>query len=746
MKMKLLLFLVVLTFQQMMFSQVKLVQQSLPLIYDFDMIDDNLGYAVALNALLKTTDGGADWDTVSAVTTANMRRIFCLDQNNFFIAGEKGRFVKSTDAGASWTVVIAGDTLMSAYGINFSSVTTGHILFSSSSAAKAIKTTDGGATWTTTLNHTTGDLEDMDFYDAGHGVVCGGGVGKIDLFYTADGTTWAKSPNFTVPPGYTRSDIRGVKFASANIVYGIGWGSIIGLQASITIKSTDAGATWTYLTQAAENRVYENMYGIYFKDVNNGVAIGGGSRGTVFLKTSDGGVNWIPNIIPSGASPSKIYGNGNLLLIGGGENVFLRSTDYGVNWKIITPVPSSSLYTIHFPDANTGYTAGYNGLMLKTTDGGASWKPSYASSGFVSPNVQGIYFVSANIGYAAYSYGMVTKTTNGGESWVKVIPDTLSTTATWYAPYFINENLGYVVGRVTSTLDVIAKTQDGGQTWEKKTGLISGVWRGVAFYNEQKGIVVGEKLKAAYTNNGGSSWQISTFTTIPAGYTTPHLKDIAFIDENTAIAVGDSIVLKTTDGGATWNFIPVPELHVGLTGVSYKKYANGNPGTIFASGMRTGNARYAGFYSSTDLGVTWVNTVENVDINNTLYDVSSTENQAAYVSSSGSIVYSNVPIVGIGDNNASSPDNYYLAQNYPNPFNPSTRISFSVPADLAQGQISSLRIYDVLGREVATLHNGPAEPGMHTVIFEANSLSSGIYICRFISGGYNKTIKMTLLK
>ena len=735
-----------LTFQQMMFSQVKLVQQSLPPISDFDMIDDNLGFAVTANAVLKTTDGGAKWDTISSVTNANLRRIFCLDQNNFFIGGEKGRFVKSTDAGITWTVVLAGDTVMGAYGIYFSSVSTGHVLISSADSAKIIKTTDGGATWTTTLNHTTGDLEDMDFYDAGHGVICGGGVGKIDLFYTADGSTWTKSPSFTVPPGYTRSDVRGVKFASANIVYGIGWGSIIGLQASMTIKSTDAGATWTYLTQAVENRVYENMYGIYFKDVNNGVAVGGGTRGTVFLKTTDGGVNWIPKVIPSGASPNKIYGNGDYLLVGGGENVFFRSTDYGANWKIITPIPSTSLYTIHFSDVSNGYTSGYKGLILKTTDGGASWKPSYAYSGFVCTTVWGIFFVNANLGYTAQSYGMVAKTTNGGNSWEKVIPDTLSTSATWYAPFFLNETLGFVVGKVTNTMDVIAKTTDGGQTWEKKTGLISGSWRGVAFYNDQKGIVVGEKLKAAFTTNGGTSWQLSTFTTIPVGYSTPHLKDVAYIDENTAIAVGDSLVLKTTDGGATWNYVAVPNLHEGLGGISYKKYANGNQGTLFAAGMKTGGVRFAGFYSSTDLGVTWVNNVANVDINNTLYDVSSTENQTAYVSSSTSIVYSNVPIVGISDNNASAPDNYYLAQNYPNPFNPSTRISFSVPAELKSGQVSTLKVYDILGREVATLHNGPAEPGMHTVIFEANRLSSGIYICRFISGGYNKTIKMTLLK
>ena len=85
---------------------------------------------------------------------------------------------------------------------------------------------------------------------------------------------------------------------------------------------------------------------------------------------------------------------------------------------------------------------------------------------------------------------------------------------------------------------------------------------------------------------------------------------------------------------------------------------------------------------------------------------------------------------------------YTLSQNFPNPFNPSTVINFSIekPSD------TSLRIYDVLGKEVAVLVNQFTETGNYTINFDAKQLSSGIYFYRLISGNYNSIKKMTVLK
>lgn len=89
-----------------------------------------------------------------------------------------------------------------------------------------------------------------------------------------------------------------------------------------------------------------------------------------------------------------------------------------------------------------------------------------------------------------------------------------------------------------------------------------------------------------------------------------------------------------------------------------------------------------------------------------------------------------------------TPTSYYLQQNYPNPFNPSTLISFQLPVS---SQVS-LKVFDMLGREVATLVNDRISSGEHQVSFDASQLSSGMYIYRLQAGKFVQTRKMMLIK
>ena len=92
------------------------------------------------------------------------------------------------------------------------------------------------------------------------------------------------------------------------------------------------------------------------------------------------------------------------------------------------------------------------------------------------------------------------------------------------------------------------------------------------------------------------------------------------------------------------------------------------------------------------------------------------------------------------------PEKYFLYQNYPNPFNPNTVISYTIPS-VETGYIPSLlRVYDVLGREVATLVDEEQKSGSYNVQFDASSLSSGIYFYTIIAGSFHQTKKMVLLK
>jgi hypothetical protein len=98
------------------------------------------------------------------------------------------------------------------------------------------------------------------------------------------------------------------------------------------------------------------------------------------------------------------------------------------------------------------------------------------------------------------------------------------------------------------------------------------------------------------------------------------------------------------------------------------------------------------------------------------------------------------------------PSAFSLEQNFPNPFNPSTNIRFSIPVGTGhpdkpgQAAQSLLRVYDVLGREVATLVNEQLQPGTYTVQFDATNLSSGVYYYRLEAGSFSATRKLVLVQ
>jgi probable HAF family extracellular repeat protein len=108
---------------------------------------------------------------------------------------------------------------------------------------------------------------------------------------------------------------------------------------------------------------------------------------------------------------------------------------------------------------------------------------------------------------------------------------------------------------------------------------------------------------------------------------------------------------------------------------------------------------------------------------------------------------------------AALPNDFSLEQNYPNPFNPSTKIHFTIPASSlnpfskGEGILVSLKIYDVLGNEVATLVNEEKPAGVYEVTFDASELSSGIYFYRIAihsdnlsTGAFTETRKMMIMK
>jgi cysteine-rich repeat protein len=211
----------------------------------------------------------------------------------------------------------------------------------------------------------------------------------------------------------------------------------------------------------------------------------------------------------------------------------LRTTDGGATWTTVYSKAEQRLYAVDFADANTGLVVGASGLILRTTDGGATW----ATSSYSVADLKSVDFIDANTAFITGSLGVVAKSSNGGVGWTLI---SYASGATIHSGDFIDANTGIVV----SDYGHIRMTTDSGRTW---TGLDIGTLQhiqGIEFIdaNNMYASVEGRFYQSA---DGGSTW--TTFWPGTSAY------GVDFIDANNGIVVGaPGLIGKTTDGGATW--------------------------------------------------------------------------------------------------------------------------------------------------------------------------------------------------
>jgi len=143
---------------------------------------------------------------------------------------------------------------------------------------------------------------------------------------------------------------------------------------------------------------------------------------------------------------------------------------------------------------------------------------------------------------------------------------------------------------------------------------------------------------------------------------------------------------------------------------------------------------------SVDNGQTW--TDHTGELNNQLvYNLKfASDSRVLAATQSGVYRSSSQTLINISGNNL--PDKFLLKQNYPNPFNPNTKINFSVPVN----SLVTLKIYDVLGKEVMTLINEQKPAGNYAAEFNGANLSSGIYFFRMEAGEFIDVKRMMMIK
>jgi photosystem II stability/assembly factor-like uncharacterized protein len=408
---------------------------------------------------------------------------------------------------------------------------------------------------------------------------------------------------------------------------------------------------------------------------------------------------------------------------------FLSVTSFS-QWQVISTQGNEA---VSFPSSNTGYSTA-NGVTKKTINGGINW--STLSGG----NLTGIFFINDMTGWVVGYPGYIGRTTNGSSFTQEptAISDRLNDV------FFINDNTGWVVGGDFS-VERIFKTTNAGTNWNVQTSGTANKLFSVYFIDAMTGWSVGgpSAPKIIKTTNGGDNW-FTQSTTVG----TP-LYGVMFSDANTGWAVagyiGGETIIKTTNGGTNWF-----SQSSGDNRYLRDCYVR-NSSTAFGVGQG------GKLIWTTNGGDNWVVQVTGSTVE--LWSIDFANDSIGYAIGDNVVLKTtNGGVVFVNSTSNTVPENFVLYQNYPNPFNPTTKITFTIPLSPLYSQpaserergvggfLVSLKIFDLLGNEIATLVNEQLSPGTYETEWSASSYSSGVYFYRLTSGDFLETKRMVLVK
>jgi photosystem II stability/assembly factor-like uncharacterized protein len=385
-----------------------------------------------------------------------------------------------------------------------------------------------------------------------------------------------------------------------------------------------------------------------------------------------------------------------------------------------------------FYDIYTGVVVSNYGVISKTTDGGLTWSSTHAATMY---SLNDIVILDQMTYIACGDFGTIMKTTDGGISWYPVlspVTDRLSAlSATESSLFSVGAN-----GTIISSSDM-------GESWNIVAQYPGENFHSIQFTDINTGFIAGDGSAIYKTVNGGMRWNKLNLN-IPSY----NLNSLHMFDQNSGMAVGDNgVVILTKDGGYSWSVIKSR-----LAGNLFSIDASDN-NEILVCGDNSA------LYKSTDGGYTWNGVTlpqgnsysfKNIQFTGTLNGYSLAfvvgENGVKLYSGDGGSIWYNTPSWFQNNTTGINKKQFDVTQNFPNPFNPSTTISYVLPYDANV----NVKVFDVIGREVALLVNGFEKSGSHQVNFNASKLSSGVYFYNVTATHnlekFEKTMKMILTK
>ncbi len=654
--------------------------------------------------IMKSTDKGDSWKILNTGINELFIRIFFINaKNGWALTYNSNKLYRTTDGGLSWLLVSKIDSTKMISNLVFINDSTGFITGNFNSF---IRTDDGGQTWTTinVTNTTWSGTSSIFFLNEKFGLLC---INSLSIYKTQDGgVTWrqisAEHSFGNITKIYCTDSLR--IFAASKIdspEHPIGLLNI----------TVDGGKYWdrTFFDGPIQN--------IYFSNSIVGAMI----KGDKILVTSSGGYNWKETGVS--ASAISLFNDNKTALTIGGSNLIKKTTDFWNSYTNVTPSITSNCLTSVSPlDSMNVVACGAKETIVITHNGGKSWQKVHE---FGASGLNDILYINKKE-ILACGEGIILSSLDGGITWGR---DSLN--ATWLNDIeFVNDSLIFAAGGNKGKAALFF-TQDKSLKWNALVGLPFDLPI--------------DKMKFSNNHLGWISAGNEIYKTIDGGLTWNKIPGVK-IFYGAVDARGDSAwfcnlnnVLLTTDAGNNWTQYKMFDYKETMFSTYCISMINSKEGSV---GLFDGR-----ILDTYDGGKSWN---ERVQLTSTpVFDLKYiNRNHGWAVGDMGLILrYSNTSTNIKDENLQLIQHNFSLSQNYPNPFNPTTTISYQLSAFSRV----KLKVYDMLGREVATLVNEEKAPGNYEVKFNVEtrrgeSLPSGVYIYRLQAGSYSETKKMTLLK
>jgi photosystem II stability/assembly factor-like uncharacterized protein len=228
----------------------------------------------------------------------------------------------------------------------------------------------------------------------------------------------------------------------------------------------------------------------------------------------------------------------NTAIAVGKEGTILKSDDGGLTWRGIISGTQNELNDVDFISSTEGLIVGTFGTILRTTDGGETWTSAINLGG--STYFYGVKMLNVNDAFAVGLIGAFFKTNDGGVTWTSV---PIGSSSNFYSVDFLSATVGFAVGANGEML----KTIDAGNTWTPETSVTTNLLYKIKFFSATDGYAVGSTGTVLKTVNGGTNWTVES-TGVSAS-----LNDVHFYSATEGYAVGAfGTLLNTTDGGSSW--------------------------------------------------------------------------------------------------------------------------------------------------------------------------------------------------